>query len=295
MDSVPTASRKTTLLADVGLFYAAAIWGSTFFVVKGALSGIDPVVMVAYRFLLAGTVLLCGLLILKRPVWRHFKESFFISIILWLLYVSQTVGLKFTTASNSGFITGLFVLFVPIFLRTIFRRRPTRMEWVASGVALIGLWILTGGLRQANFGDFITLVSAFTYALHVLYSDKYMKMQIDPFIISYQQFLLVGIFSLIYAVIFRLPLGVSSAGSMQAVVFLALFPSLSAFVIQMLAQKITAPIKVTLIFALEPVFAAIFAWTVGGEIMTTRGIFGGSLIFAAIILSGIPTRNKRAK
>ncbi|MFQ5499717.1 MAG: DMT family transporter [Candidatus Zixiibacteriota bacterium] len=280
-------SKKTTLLADAGLFYAAAIWGSTFFVVKDALSGIDPVVMVAYRFLLAGSVMLGFLLITRRLILQGLGRALFLSTILFTLYVTQTIGLKYTTASNSGFITGLFVLFVPVFMRSLFKRRPRVMEWVASAISICGLWVLTGGLVDFNRGDLLTLVAAITYALHLLLSDKYMKAGADPYVISCQQFLMVGLFSLIAAFLFDLQFTVLSASVMWIVVFLAFLPTLSAFVIQMLAQRFTSPLKVSLIFALEPVFAALFAWTLGGETPVVHRALGGLLIALALATSGL--------
>lgn len=279
-------------MADIGLFYAACIWGATFFLVKGALTDIDPVTLVAYRFLLAGTILFVYLVIKRRPVFEGFGRALFLSFILWVEYISQTVGLRFTTASNSGFITGLFVAFIPIFLRFIFNHTPTLFEWFASIVALAGLWVLTGGLQQVNIGDLLTLAAAVTYALHVLYSDKYMKGGVDPIMISCQQFLLVGLMSLATALILNLPLGVRTLSAGGVVLFLALFPTLSAFVIQMFAQRMTSPVKVSMIFAFEPVFAALFAWTLGGETFTRNSIFGGLLIFAALILAGLRSKQQ---
>jgi len=291
-----TLSKSKILLADLGLFYAAAIWGATFFVVKDALAGIDPVIMVGYRFLIAGSLLLIFVVVTGRPVLRGLGRAFFLSAILLLLYIPQTIGLEFTTASNSGFITGLFVLFVPLFLRLIFRRRPTGMEWLASGIALLGLWILTGGLTDVNLGDGLTLIAALTYALHVLYSDKYMKAGVDPFIISCQQFLIIGLFSLVTGAVLRLDFRVHTAFAGWSVVGLALFPTLSAFVIQMIAQRFTSPLKVSLIFAFEPVFAAVFAWTLGGEQPVLHRALGGLLIFAALVVSGLPSpASKRAE
>jgi drug/metabolite transporter (DMT)-like permease len=88
----------------------------------------------------------------------------------------------------------------------------------------------------------------------------------------------------------KLPLRVESHSVMGTVIFLALFPTLSAFVIQMVAQKITSPLRVSLIFALEPVFAAIFAWTLGGEEFVLRGAVGGLFIAVALAISGLPSR-----
>jgi len=284
---MPSKMKKAA--ADVGLLYAAVIWGATFFLVKSILGDIDPVILVGYRFVLAGSVLLVYLLIRRRPIFSGLRQAAWVAFLLWMLYVPQTIGLQYTTASNSGFITGLFVAFVPLFLRTIFRRRPTVLEIIASAVSLTGLWVLTGGMQYVNLGDMLTLIAAMTYALHLLYSDKYMKAGVDPIIISCQQFIMVGIFSLVTGLVLGLPFGIRSTYALWTMVFLALFPTLSAFVIQMVAQKITSPLRVSLIFALEPVFAGLFAWTAGGEGFVLRRALGGLLIFFALIISGLPS------
>ncbi|MFH2035305.1 MAG: DMT family transporter [Candidatus Zixiibacteriota bacterium] len=292
MNSAINRNKAKVYLSDAGLFYAAAIWGSTFFIVKDALNHVDPVILVAYRFLIAGLLLWAFLIIKGKSFKTNFREGLLLSVLLYFLYVPQTIGLGYTTASNSGFITGLFVAFVPIFLKMIFKRKPTIMEVIASIISLIGLWILTGGMTVINIGDIITLLAAMTYALHVLYSDKFMKAGFDPVIISAQQFLLVGIMALITGLIFRLPLSVGNTYTWGVIVFLALFPTTSAFLIQMVAQKITSPLKVSLIFALEPVFAGVFAWTLGGEQFVVRSALGGFFIFSALFISGMPVKRK---
>jgi len=291
-----TESKRKLVFADLGLFYAAAIWGSTFFIVKTALEGIDPVVMVAYRFLIAGLILLVYLLIKKKNVLANLKPALFLGLMIFVLYITQTIGLKYTTASNSGFITGLFVAFIPLFLKLLFKKNPTILEILASGVSLIGLWILTGGLEDVNIGDIITIGSAVTYALHVLYSDYYIRKNLDPLVLSCQQFLLVGVLALFSALVFGLDVLTFNRYAVYATLFLALFPTLSAFVIQMFAQKIRSPLRVSLIFALEPVFAALFAWTIGGEEVIGYRAVGGFVIFLALVISGLPVRLfKKAK
>lgn len=293
-NSSPTVSRAKQLWADAGLLYAALIWGATFVIVKSALTGVDAVTMVGYRFLIAGSVLLVYLLMKRQPVLPNLKQGFFLAVVLWTLYVTQTVGLNYTTASNSGFITGLFVLWVPVFLVLLFRRRPTIMEIVASVISLVGLWILTGGLTEVNIGDLLTIVASMAYALHLLLSDRYMKAGVDPLSISCQQFLLVGLGSILMSAVTGRSFEVTSNAAWYAIIFLALFPTLSAFVIQMFAQRYTSPLRVSLIFALEPVFAAIAAWTVGGEQFTAKSAIGGACIVLGLALSGItlPTEKK---
>jgi len=291
MQQTPPKSSRKTILADAGLFYAAAVWGATFFIIKSALDGVDPVVMVGYRFLLAGLLLLAVLIYQKKPVLDGIGRAFFMSVILWMLHVPQTVGLVYTTASNSGLITGLFVAFVPVFLVLVFRRRPGKFDVMASVISLAGLWVLTGGMSDVNVGDLITLVGAMAYALHVLYSDKYMKSGVDPVLISCQQFVFVGLMSLATALVLGRSFEISTSSAWRAIVFVALFPTLSAFVIQMFAQRITEPLKVSLIFASQPVFAAMFAWTLGGEDPVLHRALGGILIVVALIVASLSQRS----
>ena len=288
--------KPKTLLADLGLAYAAAIWGSTFIIVKQSLTAIDPVTLVAYRFLLAAGLLLVFLLVTRRNPLQDWRKGIFLGAILFFLYVPQTIGLGITTAANSAFITGLFIAFVPFLSILILKKRPRKAQWAAVVVSLAGLWLLTGGLKQVNPGDLITLSAAFTYTCHVMLSDRYISDRIDLYIFAFQQFLTVGLLSLITALLFKLPLTIGTSSALVSTIFLAVFPTLSAFVVQFKAQQVTSPVKVSLIFALEPVFGALFAWTVGGEKFIPMQAFGGLLIFTSILISTVEPKSalKRA-
>ncbi len=267
--------------AELGLVYCAAVWGATFFLVKDALAGVDAVAMVADRFLLSA-LLLAPFALARRARARHLKESALLAVLLFLLYVSQTIGLKYTTASNSGFITGLFVIFVPAFLLIFLRRPPTRAQWASSALALAGLWLLTGGVRRANFGDAITLIAAATYAAHLLATDRFVRADADVIVLAFHQFWMTGVLAAAYAAASRRSFSVSPRAG-ATIAFLAGVPTLSAFFLQMKAQKSVAPVKVSLIFSLEPVFAALFAWTLGGEPFSPGRAAGGALIVAAMM------------
>lgn len=291
-EKTSTKSQKS-FLADLGLLYSAAIWGSTFIVVKQSLSGIDPVTLVAFRFLLAALLMAVYLLFTRKKLFQDWRKGLLLGAILFFLYVPQTIGLGITTASNSAFITGLFIAFVPFLSILILKRKPRPAQWLAVVVALLGLWLLTGGLSKINPGDLITLSAAFTYSCHIMFSDRYISDRIDLYIFAFQQFLVVGVMSLLTALLFGLPLTIGTQQALISGIFLAIFPTLSAFVIQFKAQQVTSPVKVSLIFALEPVFGAVFAWTAGGETITPQQAVGGFLIFLSILVSTVEPRPKR--
>jgi drug/metabolite transporter (DMT)-like permease len=271
-------------LSDAGLVYAALIWGSTFFIVKDSLTSVNPVTLVAYRFLIAALLLVPVLLYLKKPLFHNVKDGIILGVVIAALYLSQTIGLKFTSASNSGFITGLFIVFTPL-LALAAGILPSKRRVMAILISIVGLFLLTG-IGAFNRGDALTLIAAFTYAVHIVLTAKFVQRS-DPYSLAFQQFLTTGILSLLIALIASQPLGTTTT-TWYIILFLAVFPTALAFLIQAIAQQHTGPVKVALIFALEPVFAAVFAWTVGGELFTIKTIIGGLLIVAAMIIAELP-------
>ena len=278
---------------QLGLVYCAAVWGATFYMVKDALAGVDPVALVGYRFILSAALL--GPWVLRRSGrggWDRalLQDGALLAGLLLALYVSQTIGLRWTSASNSGFITGPFVLFVPVLMLLFRAEAPTLSQKAAVGLSVGGLWLLTGGLRGINKGDALTLVSALTYAGHLLMTDRCMQAKHDTLWLAFHQFWMTGAVALLACGAAGLPLTVQGRGTAGVIAFLAVVPTLSAFFLQMNAQKHVAPMRVSLIFSLEPVFAALFAWTLGGELFRPIGAAGGALIVAAMAVSELSPR-----
>ena len=288
-------SRRRTLFADIGLLYAAAIWGATFYMVKGVLNHITPLGLLGYRFMLAALLLLPVMMLQKRRPFAGLKHGLSLGFFLWLIYVPQTIGLQYTTASNSGFITGLFIVFVPLFGLLFFRKLPSIVKLLSILIAVTGLWILTGGIHGMNRGDALTLLAAMGYAVHILLADRSMKGGLDPVALSFQQFLFVGVFSFIAGWVFGVPVGCHDRSAWGVIIFLAVFPTILAFLVQLVAQRFTSPIKVALIFSMEPVFAAIFAWTLGGEPFVLHRAAGGLLIVLAMMLSEFPSAERKSR
>lgn len=272
--------------ADLGLLYCAAVWGATFYMVKEALGAVDPTTLVAYRFLFSALFMLPWVLG-RKSKGSLLKEGAILASILSILYLTQTMGLEFTSASNSGFITGLFVVFVPLFLLIFFKKPPAMIQWGATALALFGLWLLTGGVGRFNKGDGLTVLAAVAYAAHLLATDVYVKADADALLLAFHQFWMTGLISLAAAGGAGASLAVATSKAWLVIVFLALVPTLSAFYIQMLAQRRTSPVKVSLLFSLEPVFAALFAWTLGEEAFRPERAAGGLLIVAAMFAGEI--------
>jgi len=303
-------TKTRRFLAEAALLYAAAIWGSTFFVVKDALDFVDPVVLVGIRFTIAGILLGAWLCWRRVNMLAQLRHGLVLGVILWVLYITQTVGLGITTASNSGFITGLFIVFVPLVNWLWLHKVPKVRHIVAVLLALGGLWLLTGGIEGINAGDIMTLAAAVTYALHVAYAGRCMEEAVDPWVLNFQQILLIGLLSLATAAVqgglkagpAGIPIGeslaaqfaVTSSSAWWVLVFLAVFPTITAYVAQLYGQQVVDATRAALIFTMEPVFAAAFAWTLGGELFKAENAFGGGLMVVAMVVSGIDWRRLKA-
>lgn len=275
-------------MGELLLVLMVVIWGSTFFLIKEHLDFVDPVGMIFYRFAAAALLLAIGLKLKKIPLFASFKAGFITGFFLWGTYVPQNIGMLYTTASNSGFITALFVAFVPVILVFVLREPPPLMRVFAAMVSLLGLWFLLGGLHGVNKGDLITMGTPVSVAFYVVSVDHYLKKDVSPAVLCFQQLFTVAFLSLIWMLIFGSPFAVTNPSTWWVIAYFTVFATLATFLVSNTVQKISTPMKVALIYALEPVFAALFAWGSGQESFTVTQMLGGSLIVLATVVSEIP-------
>ncbi|MFA6409245.1 MAG: DMT family transporter [Gammaproteobacteria bacterium] len=280
-----TCSRSRLLGMNFALTAAALIWGTTFFAVKGILGAVDPITLNFYRTLVAVILLGIWCLCLRRNPFRNFKPAILIGIILFLSFATQTIGLETTSAFNSGFITGLFVLFVPIISCIFWRTKITAMQIGALAIAVIGLYLATGGIRGINWGDLLTLFSAVAYSIYVLQCDTAIKNGANPIVLNFQQFFVMCVCCLLTMLIWHLPFAVKTTSAIYVILYLGIFANIGAYGLQLWSQRYLPPINVVMILLLEPVFAGIFAWTLGGEAFVWSKLWGGVLIISAILLT----------
>lgn len=280
------------LWPELALIYASIVWGSTFFIVKGCLTDIHPVTLVAYRFCAAAVILGAILAYFKKPLWKSITQGACLGVLVWISMLTQTLGLQYTSATNSGFITALFVVFVPILNFFLKKTYPSFFQGIAIVLTVFGLWLLTNGIKGFNQGDFLTLLCAWVSAMHILASDKFTKVS-DPYTLCFQQFAVIGALSVLTMFIFQLPITFSSTSTGWTLLFLILFPTLITFLIQLLVQTKLEPIRVSVILSLEPLFAALFACWLGGESFSLWKGIGGGLLLTAMCIAELPTSKIR--
>jgi drug/metabolite transporter (DMT)-like permease len=282
--------------AELLLVAITVVWGLTFSLVKKSLSELQPFVFMAYRFWLA--FIITSLLCLKkrRAVDRGvLKAGFLLGILLYGSYAFQTFGLKYTTAGNAGFITGLFIVFVPVLSVLFLKHRPDLKSIAAVLVALAGLGFLS---IQPNFrvnsGDYLVLVCAFTYAVHIILLDRYVKKH-DLMLLTCLQMGFLALGNTASGLVFEsfvLPRGWIVWVS---IVVCGVFASAIAFYVQGYAQRFLTPVRTSMVLIMEPVFSVLFGIILLSERLSWRGWLGCGLILAGMLLTEIPPGLGRQK
>lgn len=277
---------KRSPVAELSLVGICAIWGLTFVVVQDAVELIPVTAFLAYRFIPAA--------ILVAVVFRHplktlgpagVRAGIGMGVFLTAGYFFQTLGLERTSASNAGFITGLFVVLTPLFGAALLRQRAGAAAWTAAGLSTIGLYLLSGiGGDGADVrGDLLVFVCACSFSLHILVTDRALQLHHYGALLAVQ-LAVTGIFSLILAIAQDDLVRPRSATVWSALVVTSLLASALGFFVQTYAQRHASPARIALILTSEPVFAGLFAFLLQGETLTLVSWVGAALIMFAIVM-----------
>lgn len=279
---------KKQYKADLSLLGVTIGWGASFILTKNTLDTLSTFNFLAIRFLIAFTI--SSLIFYKKMIRidkNTIKYGSLIGFILFVGYALQTVGLNYTSASKSAFITGFTVVLVPIVSALYLKKMPEWFAILGAIMALIGLGFLTlNGSLGLNNGDLYTLIAAFFFAMHIIKVGEY-TVEVDSISLAIIQIGTVGILSLIISLALE-NLGIPREfGVWVNILILSLVCTAGAFIVQNAAQKYTTPTHTALIYTGEPVFAAIFAYLISGEILSTKGIFGGVLILMGMLIAEV--------
>jgi drug/metabolite transporter (DMT)-like permease len=276
--------------ADAALAFVAIIWGSTFVVIKEALADVSTLYFLFLRFSLASVCML----LLFVPAFRKMRRRDLMEglgtgavagLFLWLGYILQTVGLKYTTAGNSGFLTGLYIVLVPLIGAALLRKRPATREVLGILIATSGMVVMTLPALLANFsinrGDLLTLACAVAFAFHLVTVGHYSQRKKTE-ALALGQIACAAILSGC-SLWTEPPRIIWSRTVIIAILLTAILATAVAFALQTWAQRYTTPTRTALIFALEPVVALVTAVAIGGEAVTIYAVTGGALILAGIL------------
>ncbi|MGB1226850.1 MAG: DMT family transporter [Poseidonibacter sp.] len=286
------------LRADLLLLSVAIAWGVTFLMVQEAIDSTPVYSFLFFRFGLAS-------ILMFFIAYKYFKFinkqtilfGILLGSILFSAFATQTFGLAYTKSSIVAFITGLNVICVPFLAYFIFKDHVRKNVLIATIIAVVGLYLLTmSGELSLGFGEFLTLICAFLFALHIIFTGKFSK-EVNVYLLVLFQLITVTILSLGFSLVlddttFNLNYDYTF---FKAVIVTAVFATVYAFLIQTYMQQFTTATKTAVIFTMEPVSAAIYGYFAGGEILTSIQILGAVLIIFATLVAELKFNKKSVK
>ena len=276
------------------LVLVSLCWGISYYLMDLALTDMDPFTLNAHRFL--GAFAVAGLLSYKKvkDVNRiTLKYSLLVGAALVFVYIGATCGVKYTTLSNSGFLCALTVVFTPLIAWVFLRQKLDRKMTLSVVICFIGIALLTlkddFSINLGNLkGDLLCIICAVAYAIDLLLTEKAVShKEVDAYQLGVFQLGVTGLCNLILAIIVETPHFPTTGNVWGAVIFLSIFCTGVAFVVQPVAQQYTSASHVGVIFALEPVFAGIVAFALAGEVLSPKSYFGAVLMIASIFIMEI--------
>lgn len=291
-----SASHLKKIWANGLLILTTFFWGITFVVVKDAVSKVDVFVFLAQRFTLACIILLLFYPFFKRPLTLFtFKRGLLLGLMLFGGFALQTLALVYTSASNTAFLTGLNVVFVPLLSSLVFKQRI--MLPLKAGVvfAFVGLYLLCAKQGWSlNSGDILGVLCALFIAIHIIYTGRYAG-TCDIYWLTTLQIGMIGFLSSGVALATGHTILVFHPDILQALIICILFATIFAYLVQTTMQRFISPSNTALIFCMEPVFAALCAYVVSGEQLGVRGLIGAVCILAGMGLSQVSTDDPSKK
>lgn len=309
MSSSSVTEKPGRVRAEFFLLLTALIWGGTFSLIKAALDDVSAMVFVSLRFGLASLILFFVFRSSLKGVGKqNIKDGAVLGFLLFAGFITQTLGLKETTATKSAFITGTFVVLTPIFQVLIEKRIPSLINIVGIIVVFTGIAFLSSKGDSAfdifnelgsnfTFGDFLTFLCAIFYALYIVYLDIISSRNDYKFLTFFQIFvtLILSVISIPLLHITNVEYAYINPSELVifAILYTALFATIITTMLQTKYQRGVTPTKAGIIFSFEPIFAALFAYIFLSEIPGFAGIIGAVLIFTGIIITEIfPGRAK---
>lgn len=269
------------------LIFAGILWGFGFIATVWALKAFTPVETLVYRFIVAAVIGEILYLVIKGPNFNTIREELLralpAGLLLSLLMLFQTIGLKYTTATKSGFLTSLYVILVPLFNTVFFKTRSHWKNYALVAVALLGTFILMdANLEGINVGDLWTLACSVMAALHIIYIGSISNRVGNAFRFNNFQSLWCLIFvSPLLLTQDTITITTSDSRAWIAIFSLGICSSVIAFYLQIRSQKILSDTTASMLFLLESPFAAIFGFLILSERLSLFQVFGAVIILVA--------------
>lgn len=277
---------KIHTASKLALFGASVIWGSSFLVVKSSMDSMQPHTLLAIRFTIAS--LLLSLIFhkkLKQLNKDYFVKGGIIGIFLFMAYSIQTIGIVGTTPGKNAFLTAVYCVIVPYMYWIVKKKKPDKYNIIAAILCLTGIGLVSINSEfKIQYGDAFSLISGFFYAAHMVSISKLAKDR-DPVLLTIVQFGYTAIISWVVTLLFEDLPKTLSPNAIGELLYLAVFATALALLLQNIGQKHTKPAPAAIILSLEAVFGVIFSVIFFKEEISLKLFIGFLLIFIAILTS----------
>jgi len=276
--------------ADLGLLSVTFFWGTTFIISKIILLEVPLLVYLFLRLSIAAVAMdLFALRFIKELDKKTIRHGALLGMFLYIGYLTQMWGIQYTSASNAGFITGLSVAMVPAFGFLFFRIKPSPTALMGVVLAFSGLFLLTGANPLLwNKGDLLVLICAVSVTFHVIFTGIFAPKD-NVYLLTAVQLTVVALFTIPVLPFADYNWPQISLINISVLVYLGLIGTVFTFLMQTAMQRYTTTTRTAVIFAMEPVFAALFAYLIAGEMLTLSGWAGGILIILGMVSAEIPS------
>jgi drug/metabolite transporter (DMT)-like permease len=274
---------KSRNMLYLAMLATAAIWGGSFVVMKDSLEKQDVFSFLASRFILASLLMFIYRPTALRGLSKRFVlRGIFAGVLLGSGYIFQTFGLTNTTVSNTGFITGLYLVFTPLISLIILRRHVIRIQWFAVLLAFIGLFLISYNGVSIGRGETLVLISAILYGAHFVALGEWSDGG-NTYALTLIQIATLGVMASLFTIKdgFQLP---PDSSVWLAVLFTAFFATFLAFLVQTKAQSVMSATAASVLLATETPFAVIFGLYFNSDPLTLKIISGGILVMGAMAL-----------
>lgn len=288
--------QQTSLKANLLLLLTAFIWGTAFVAQRMGMEHMGPMAFNGARFLLGALVLLPFLINKKtfEAIPKLLAPGLIAGSVVFLGSALQQYGLVYTTAGKAGFITGLYVVLVPML--GAFIKIPARLSaWIGALVATLGMYLLSvTEAMTIDFGDFLVLIGALFWAIHILIISK-ISQRVPPMAFACCQFIVCSLFSFIAAFFTEDMALVHFNDAAESIAYGGILSVGIAYTLQVIAQKEADPTHAAIIMCLEAVFAAGAGWLILHETLSGRGLMGCILMLVGMLIAQMPGKLRRAK
>lgn len=293
--------KKKNILSNCMLLLTALIWGFAFAAQSDAMEHIGPFTFNMLRNIIAGVFLIPCIAIIRKlqknkdtsiKKYKSKKQMLtggvLCGILLFISSSFQQIGIIYTSAGKSGFITALYIIIVPI-LGIFFKKKISKKVWLSAIIAVIGFYLLCINAEfSINIGDLLTLACALFFSFHILIVDYYSP-RVEGVVLSCIQFFVCGILSLLFTFIFEKPNMPAILNAWVPILYAGVLSSAVGYTLQILAQNNTEPTIASLIMSLESVFAALAGWLILNETLGAKELAGCCLVFTGIVITQLPS------